>query len=166
VPVQLDGDVVERLMALVEQDPDLAVTVDLEARELRAGDLVASFPLDDFTRWRLMEGLDDIGLTLRAEHEIDAYETRRPTHLPTTLVGPGVSEELAAQLAVRLRDAHRRVATLDASPDEKGRVARRLIALTDASKHDVARASARLDMLLADLDAGLLPPDEATGESL
>jgi 3-isopropylmalate/(R)-2-methylmalate dehydratase small subunit len=88
VPVQLDGDVVERLMALVEQDPDLAVTVDLEARELRAGHLVASFPLDDFTRWRLMEGLDDIGLTLRAEQEIDAYETRRPTHLPTTLVGP------------------------------------------------------------------------------
>jgi hypothetical protein len=77
-----------------------------------------------------------------------------------------VSEELAAQLAVRLRDAHRRVATLDASPDEKGRVARRLIALTDASKHDVARASARLDLLLADLDAGLLPPDEAIGESL
>lgn len=72
-----------------------------------------------------------------------------------------MSEELAAQLAVRLRDAHRRVATLDVSPDEKARVARRLIALTDASKHDVTRASARLDLLLADLDAGLVPPDEA-----
>ena len=75
-------------------------------------------------------------------------------------------EELAAQLAVRLRDAHRRVAALEASPDEKARVARRLIALTDASKHDVGRASARLDLLLADLDAGLVPPDESTDEPL
>ena len=72
-----------------------------------------------------------------------------------------MSEELAAELAVRLREAHRRVASLEASPDEKARVARRLIALTDASKHDVTRASARLDLLLADLDAGLVPPDEA-----
>ena len=71
-----------------------------------------------------------------------------------------MSEELAAELATRLRDAHRRVATLDVSPDEKARVARRLIALTDASKHDVARASARLDLLLADLDAGLVPAEE------
>ena len=77
-----------------------------------------------------------------------------------------MSEELAAELAVRLRDAHRRVASLDAAPDEKARVARRLIALTDASKHDVTRASARLDLLLADLDAGLLPPDEAADQAL
>ena len=66
---------------------------------------------------------------------------------------------LAAELAVRLRDAHRRVRDLDADPEVKGRVARRLIALTDASKHDVGRASARLDRLLADLDAGRLPED-------
>lgn len=88
VPVQLDSALVERLMTLVEQDPDLPVTVDLEARELRAGDLVAAFPLDDFTRWRLMEGLDDIGLTLRAEAEISSYEALRAAHLPTTTVGP------------------------------------------------------------------------------
>ncbi len=88
VPVQLDGEVVDRLMALVEQDPDLAVTVDLEARELRAGDLAARFPLDDFTRWRLMEGLDDIGLTLRAEDQIASYEAARPAHLPTTTFAP------------------------------------------------------------------------------
>jgi hypothetical protein len=69
-------------------------------------------------------------------------------------------DELAAQLAVRLRDAHRRVATLAASDDQKARVARRLIALTDASKHDLARASGRLDRLLADLDAGRLPTPE------
>ena len=84
VPVQLDPAVVESLMALVEQDPAAQVTVDLERRELRAGDLVSAFPIDDFTRWRLMEGLDDIGLTLRAEQDISAYEAVRPAHLPTT----------------------------------------------------------------------------------
>jgi 3-isopropylmalate/(R)-2-methylmalate dehydratase small subunit len=84
VPVQLPADVVAVLMERVEQDPSLEVTVDLGARQLVAGDLVADFPLDDFTRWRLMEGLDDIGLTLRAEAEITAYEARRPGHLPTT----------------------------------------------------------------------------------
>ena len=88
VPVQLDGDVVTALMDVVEQSPDLPVTVDLVARELRAGELVASFPLDDFTRWRLMEGLDDIGLTLRADKDIAEYEATRPSHLPTTTVAP------------------------------------------------------------------------------
>jgi 3-isopropylmalate/(R)-2-methylmalate dehydratase small subunit len=84
VPVQLDTAVVEALMDQVEQEPALEVTVDLERRELRAGDVVASFPLDDFTRWRLMEGLDDIGLTLRAEQDISSFEAVRPAHLPTT----------------------------------------------------------------------------------
>jgi 3-isopropylmalate/(R)-2-methylmalate dehydratase small subunit len=86
VPVQLDRAAVEALMDLVEQVPDTLVTVDLGARELRAGDLVAGFPLDDFTRWRLMEGLDDIGLTLRAEKDIATYEATRARHLPTTAV--------------------------------------------------------------------------------
>ena len=86
VPVQLTADEVERLWALVEADPSTEVTVDLGARELRAGDLVASFPIDDFTRWRLMEGLDDIGLTLRHEADISAYEASRPSWLPTTTV--------------------------------------------------------------------------------
>lgn len=71
-----------------------------------------------------------------------------------------MTEELAAELAVRLRDAHRRVAALDLPPDEKARTAGRLIALTDASKHDLARASARLDLLLAELDAGASPREE------
>ncbi len=84
LPVQLPADVVSQLMATVEADPQTPVTVDLVARELRAGDLVASFELDDFTRWRLMEGLDDIGLTLRHEQDIAAYEARRPAHLPRT----------------------------------------------------------------------------------
>ena len=84
LPVQLDAAVVEELMQRVEADPALEVVVDLEARELRAGDLVSPFPLDDFTRWRLMEGLDDIGLTLRNEADIAAFEASRPAHLPTT----------------------------------------------------------------------------------
>ena len=66
-------------------------------------------------------------------------------------------DALAADLAVRLKDAHRRVRALDVDPEVKGRVARRLLALTDASKHDLGRASARLDRLLADLDEGRLP---------
>ena len=71
-----------------------------------------------------------------------------------------MTEELHQELARRLRDAHRRVASLDVDEDEKRRVATRLIALTDASKRDVVRASARLDLLLADLDAGRrLGPD-------
>lgn len=63
-------------------------------------------------------------------------------------------DDLAASLAVRLRDAHRRVASLEAPDDEKAEVAARLLALTDASKRDLGRASRRLDLLLADLDAG------------
>ena len=87
LPVQLPADAVERLMRLVEDDPTTPVTVDLEAREVRAADVVASFELDDFTRWRLMEGLDDIGLTLRHEADISAFEQRRPAFLPTTTRG-------------------------------------------------------------------------------
>lgn len=89
LPVQLPAAVVASLMDRLEQDPDLEVTVDLDRRELRAGDLVEAFPLDDFTRWRLMEGLDDIGLTLRTEDEIASYEATRPAHLPiATSTGP------------------------------------------------------------------------------
>ena len=89
LPVQLSAAAVATLMDRLEQDPELEVTVDLDRRELRAGDLVEAFPLDDFTRWRLMEGLDDIGLTLRAEDEIASYEATRPAQLPTaTSPGP------------------------------------------------------------------------------
>ena len=63
-------------------------------------------------------------------------------------------QEQAAELAIRLKAAHARVRGLDADREVKARVTRRLVALTDASKHDVARASARLGALLADLDAG------------
>ena len=80
----VDQDVIERLWAAVEADPDLEVTVDLEAREVRAGDLVAPFEVDDYTRWRLLQGLDDIGLTLQHEADITAFEAARPEFLPAT----------------------------------------------------------------------------------
>ena len=82
---QVDQDVVEQLWAMAEADPSTPVTVDLEAREVRAGDLVAPFDIDDYTRWRLLEGLDDIGITLSHEEGIDAYEARRPSWKPATL---------------------------------------------------------------------------------
>jgi 3-isopropylmalate/(R)-2-methylmalate dehydratase small subunit len=85
--VQLPADVVEQLMALVEGDPTAAVTVDLEAREVRAEGVTASFDLDDYTRWRLMEGLDDIGLTLRHEDAIAEFEGQRPSWKPTAVAG-------------------------------------------------------------------------------
>ena len=87
LPVQLPPDTVAALMDLVEAEPATPVTVDLGAREVRAGGVVASFALDDFTRWRLMEGLDDIGLTLRHEAEITAFEARRPSFLPVQAAG-------------------------------------------------------------------------------
>lgn len=87
LPVQLPQDAVETLWAAVEADPALQVTVDLRAREVRAGGQVWSFPIDDFSRWRLLEGLDDIDLTLRHDTAIGEYEHRRPPWLPRTQVG-------------------------------------------------------------------------------
>jgi 3-isopropylmalate/(R)-2-methylmalate dehydratase small subunit len=83
--VQLPGAVVEWLWKTIEDDPSTEVTVDLEAREVRAADRVEPFELDDYSRWRLLEGLDDIGLTLRHRDEISAFEERRPGWLPRTL---------------------------------------------------------------------------------
>jgi 3-isopropylmalate/(R)-2-methylmalate dehydratase small subunit len=80
----VDQDVIEQLWALVEADPATEVTVDLVAREVRAGDVVAAFEVDDYTRWRLLEGLDDIGLTLQHEADITAFEASRPAFEPTT----------------------------------------------------------------------------------
>jgi 3-isopropylmalate/(R)-2-methylmalate dehydratase small subunit len=89
LPVCLDAATVRDLMDLVEAVPTTVVTVDLAEREVRAGDLCAPFDLDDFTRWRLMEGLDDIGLTLRHEAAVAAFEGDRAAFLPTaTLPGP------------------------------------------------------------------------------
>jgi 3-isopropylmalate/(R)-2-methylmalate dehydratase small subunit len=84
LPVQLPAETVDALMVLAESDPTAEVTVDLDAREVRAPGLVAGFELDDFTRWRLMEGLDDVGLTLRHSDAVAAFERSRPGWLPTT----------------------------------------------------------------------------------
>jgi len=83
VPVQLPADTVRTLMDAVVVDPSVRITVDLEARTVAGPGIDAQFDIDDFTRWRLLEGLDDIGLTLRHEAEIDAYEATRPSSLPT-----------------------------------------------------------------------------------
>jgi 3-isopropylmalate/(R)-2-methylmalate dehydratase small subunit len=82
---QVEQSVVENLWQAVEADPSTEVTVDLQAREVRAGDLVAPFDIDDYTRWRLLEGLDDIGITLSHEEDIVAFEAERPTWKPATL---------------------------------------------------------------------------------
>ena len=76
-------DDVELLWKYLENEPGASVTVDLHARTITAGDIVAPFQVDDYTRWRLLEGLDDIGLTLRHEAAITAYEQGRPRYKPT-----------------------------------------------------------------------------------
>jgi 3-isopropylmalate/(R)-2-methylmalate dehydratase small subunit len=76
---------VEAMWAAVEADPTTAITVDLDARTVSYGSITLSFTIDDYTRWRLMEGLDDIGLTLKQTDSIDAFEEKRASHKPATL---------------------------------------------------------------------------------
>jgi 3-isopropylmalate/(R)-2-methylmalate dehydratase small subunit len=77
-------DDVELIWKYLENEPGAHVHVDLESRTVIAGEIVASFWVDDYTRWRLLEGLDDIGLTLRHEAEIERFERTRPSWKPTT----------------------------------------------------------------------------------
>jgi 3-isopropylmalate/(R)-2-methylmalate dehydratase small subunit len=85
VPVVVDGETGERLLRAIEDDPGLELVVDVERRVLEAPalGLVVEFPLDDSVRERFLEGLDDIGLTLRHEDDIAAYEASRPAWLPS-----------------------------------------------------------------------------------
>ena len=76
---------IERLWEALEADPGATVTVDLVNRTATCGPLAVPFDIDDYTRWRLLEGLDDIGLTLRHVEEVDAFERARAAWLPTTL---------------------------------------------------------------------------------
>lgn len=78
-------DVVEQVWAELEAHPGLDVAVDVAAREVRCGAVTAPFEIDDYTRWRLMEGLDDIGLTLRYEDAISEFENSRESWRPKTL---------------------------------------------------------------------------------
>ena len=83
VPVQVSAQIGEQLLRAVEADPALVFEIDVAERSLRAADVECEFPLDDSTQHRFLEGLDDIGLTLRIEDEITAFEATRPSHLPT-----------------------------------------------------------------------------------
>jgi 3-isopropylmalate/(R)-2-methylmalate dehydratase small subunit len=91
LPVVLPEKAVALIQDAAEAEPPAEVTVDLEARQVRvrggglAQPLAEPFEIDDYTRWRLMEGLDDIGLTLRHEDDIAAFEAARPRWLPVTL---------------------------------------------------------------------------------
>jgi len=76
---------VEALWATIESNPSTAITVDLDSRTVSYGSTTIAFELDDYTRWRLMEGLDDIGLTLAQVDSIDAFEVKRSSLKPTTL---------------------------------------------------------------------------------
>ena len=81
---QVDQDVVEGLWRAIEADPSVEVTVDLGERSITVGDLTTSFDVDDYVRWRLMEGLDDIGITMQHADQIADFESHRPAFAPTT----------------------------------------------------------------------------------
>ncbi|MEU2729827.1 3-isopropylmalate dehydratase small subunit [Streptomyces griseoviridis] len=83
--VVLDQKIVDALWDLAERDPQAEITVDLEAREVRAEGVTAPFELDENSRWRLLNGLDDISITLRNEPDIAAYEAKRPSYKPRTV---------------------------------------------------------------------------------
>ncbi len=91
VAAQVDEKVVQRLWEHLEENPGASVTVDLESRTVRAGEGVDviedSFDIDDYTRWRLLEGLDDVGITLGNADDITAYEATRPSWKPVTIHG-------------------------------------------------------------------------------
>ena len=81
---QVEQDVIDQLWKIVEEDPSTQVTVDLQAKTVSAAELVAEFQIDDYVRWRLLEGLDDVALTLQKVDFIDNFESSRPSFLPVT----------------------------------------------------------------------------------
>jgi 3-isopropylmalate/(R)-2-methylmalate dehydratase small subunit len=85
VTAEVEQSVVDTLWDLLEDAPGTQITVDLTARQIRAADVVADFEIDDYVRWRLLEGLDDIGITLQHSEEIAAFERTRSPYLPTTV---------------------------------------------------------------------------------
>ena len=80
---QLAQEDIELIWKYLENEPGASVTVDLVSRTVTAGDIVATFEVDDYTRWRLLEGLDDISLTLRHEQDVTDFEGRRPAYKPS-----------------------------------------------------------------------------------
>ncbi len=83
--VLLPQEDVEALWTRIEADATTSVTVDLQAKQVTYADVTVPFEIDDYTRWRLLEGLDDIGLTLRHADDVAAFEAARPARLPTTM---------------------------------------------------------------------------------
>jgi 3-isopropylmalate/(R)-2-methylmalate dehydratase small subunit len=83
--VIISQDEIEKLWSAIERDPGTHITVDLESKTVRYGQSVVEFTLDDYTRWRLMEGLDDIGLTLRHIDSVNEFESSRAKFKPKTL---------------------------------------------------------------------------------
>jgi len=83
--ILLSQSEVEDLWAAIEANPALAITVNLEAKTVAYGAQIITFEIDDYVRWRLMEGLDDIGLTLANSDFIDTFEEKRASHKPKTL---------------------------------------------------------------------------------
>jgi 3-isopropylmalate/(R)-2-methylmalate dehydratase small subunit len=83
--ILLSQNEVEDLWMAIEANPALAITVNLEAKTVSYGDQTIAFEIDDYVRWRLMEGLDDIGLTLANSDFIDTFEAKRAAHKPKTL---------------------------------------------------------------------------------
>ena len=81
----VDENLVEQFWELIEADPGISATVNLLERTVSIGDLIVPFDIDEYTRWRLLEGLDDIGLTLRDEDRITEFESRREAWRPKTL---------------------------------------------------------------------------------
>jgi 3-isopropylmalate/(R)-2-methylmalate dehydratase small subunit len=82
---QITEDDAKKIWAIIEQTPGIEISVDLVARNATIGSLTVPFEIDDYTRWRLLEGLDDIGLTLRNEAQITEFESRRQSWRPKTL---------------------------------------------------------------------------------
>jgi 3-isopropylmalate/(R)-2-methylmalate dehydratase small subunit len=85
---EVTQDDVELLWKLIEQNPGMEITVNLQDRNITAGTVVVPFTIDDYTAWRLLEGLDDIGLTLRKLDSIENFEAARPDWKPRTLPVP------------------------------------------------------------------------------
>jgi 3-isopropylmalate/(R)-2-methylmalate dehydratase small subunit len=83
--VVLSQESIEAIWAAIEADPKVSLTVDLETKNVRYSDVSVPFEIDDYTRWRLMEGLDDIGLTLKNIDEVTAFEGKRASFKPKTL---------------------------------------------------------------------------------
>lgn len=81
---QVEQAVIEQLWSIVEKEPNTQVTVDLNTKTILAGELVAEFQIDDYVRWRLLQGLDDVALTLQKENLISTFEASRPSFLPLT----------------------------------------------------------------------------------